>query len=353
MNRFMLYSLLLLVILAADSFAQSQNMTLQVAGVSRKYILYAPTGLGSNPPLVYVIHGFNMSGQQEVGLTRMNAVADREKFLVVYPDALPDGSNQQSWDMAGANDYAFILAIIDAVDAKYKIDKNRIYASGFSQGGFFSFQLGCRYADIFAAIAPVSGLLNGTCSPKRPVPMIFTFGTNEGFDVNGFITSGDTWIKLNGCSTTPTVVKPYPSTNANSVVTRSTYSSCKEGADVVVQSVAGGTHEWPMNTNTKINNSEEVWAFFKKFSLQTATPVLSARENGNGRNMVLAYASGRVELRGGEGKYQVQVLDYRGRRVLSLNDVQGHFDFVRPLSGVYQVVIRQAHISQRFRLAIP
>jgi poly(3-hydroxybutyrate) depolymerase len=65
--------------LAAGAFAQSQNLTMQMGGAARKYILYAPTGLPSHPPLIYVIHGFNMTGQQEVGLTRMNAVADKER----------------------------------------------------------------------------------------------------------------------------------------------------------------------------------------------------------------------------------------------------------------------------------
>lgn len=313
MKRLLILTVLFLAALSIDLFAQSQNMTMQVGGVSRKFILYAPTGLGEKPPLVYVIHGFNMSGQQEVQLTRMNAVADKEKFLVVYPDALPNTSNEQSWDMSGANDYTFILGIIDQVDAKYKIDKNRVYASGFSQGGFFSFQLGCRYADVFAAIAPVSGLLNGNCSPKRPVPMIFTFGTNEGFDVNGFITSGDTWVKLNGCSTTPKVEKPYPASNTRSVVTRSTYSSCKEGADVVVQSVEGGTHEWPMNTTTKVNNSEEVWAFFKKFSLQSTTALSPQKTKAQPGQRHSVSVSGWFKWTGGQGQNQVPLVNIQGR----------------------------------------
>jgi polyhydroxybutyrate depolymerase len=173
MRRPLVSALLVIASIAAASYAQTQSF--KVAGVTRKYIVYAPTGV-SNPPLVFVIHGFNMSGQQEVGLTRMNAVADKGKFLVVYPDALPDSANQQSWDMKGANDFAFLLAIIDSVDAKYHIDRNRVYASGFSQGGFMSFQLGCRYADKFAAIAPVSGLLTGACAPSRPVPMFLPRG---------------------------------------------------------------------------------------------------------------------------------------------------------------------------------
>ncbi|HLP42185.1 MAG TPA: PHB depolymerase family esterase, partial [Fibrobacteria bacterium] len=305
-----------IAILCLSAAAFAQTLTLRVAGVNRNYILHAPSGL-EKPPLVFVIHGFNMTGQQEVSLTRMNQVADREKFIVVYPNALPNGSGQQSWDMAGPNDFAFLLAIIDSVDAAHKIDRKRVYASGFSQGGFLSFQLGCRYADVFAAIAPVSGLLNNSagCNPKRPVPMIFTFGTNEGFDVNGFLQSGRDWVKLNGCDATPTVLDPYPAGNPNSVVTRSIHGSCKEGAEVVIQSVEGGGHEWPMNTQTKVNNSEEVWAFFKKHSLAAPT-ALHRREGRTSAGIVRAESSGgRIRLWGMGAESSARVLDTRGREI--------------------------------------
>lgn len=352
MNRRAIIAAISAFALSAGAFAQSQNQTFQVAGVARKYILHAPAGLPANPPLVYVIHGFNMSGQQEVQLTRMNAVADREKFIVVYPDALPNSSNQQSWDMAGENDYKFLLAIIDTVDARHPIDRNRVYASGFSQGGFMSFQLGCRYADVFAAIAPVSGLLNQACSPKRPVPMKFTFGTNEGFAVSGFVESAVKWVDLNGCNTTPTVTRPYPAGNPNSVVTRLAYSGCRQGADVVVDSVKGGPHEWPMNTQTKINNSEEVWAFFKKYTLSGSTALPLPSPAGRAR-FLARYSDGIIRLEGVDGNSRVRILDHRGRVIAEAPAGQGRFGFQGRPSGVYQVLVDGAGTRAALKIAIP
>ena len=46
----------------------------------------------------------------------LNQVADREKFVVVYPNALPNANNEQSWNLSGPDDYAFLLAIIDTVE---------------------------------------------------------------------------------------------------------------------------------------------------------------------------------------------------------------------------------------------
>lgn len=328
---------------------QAQSQTLQFKGTARNYVLHAPTGLGENPPLVFVIHGYNMSGQQEVTLTRMNAVADREKFVVVYPDAI-----NKSWDLSGTTDFEFILALIDEMESKQNIDRKRVYASGFSQGGFFSFQLGCRYADVFAAIAPVSGLLNTPqCSPSRPVPAHFTYGTNEGFDVNTFVESGERWVELNGCDGEPTVARPYPASNANSVVTRTTYTGCDEDAEVVIQIVEGGTHEWPMNTATKVNNSEEIWSFFKKFSLEPSTalttPSLQPSET-------TAWIGGRLSLLGLASGARVRVLDLQGRTIASGKagtNGSAHLEFRNQPKGVYQVVAEAQGRTRTFRVVKP
>ena len=341
--------------LAANGFAQGQtvNLNYKVAGVDRQTILYAPSGLGANPPLIYVIHGFNMTGQQEVQLTQMNKVADTAKFIVVYPNALKNSSNEPSWDLAGANDYAYIMSLIDTVDGRYHIDRKRVYVSGFSQGGFFSFNLGCRYSDVIAAIAPVSGTLNGACTLKRPVPMKFTFGTNEGFDVSTFVKSGEKWVQLNGCSPTPKVIRPYPAGNPNSVVTRLEYTGCTAGADVVIDTVKGGPHEWPMNTQTKINNSVEVWNFFKRFSLSSGSPVRPIDGAAAERALSAAYANGMLSLRGMDVPVSLRILDTRGRLVSAGIATQGRFAFAGHSSGVYQALAEAGGKAFRFRFVVP
>lgn len=355
MHRIILSACLFLTLSAWNGFAQGQtvNLTYKVAGVDRQTILYAPSGLGANPPLMYVIHGFNMSGQQEVTLTQMNKVADTAKFIVVYPNALKNTNNEQSWDMSGANDYNYLLSLIDTAEGRYHIDRNRVYISGFSQGGFFSFNLGCRYADKIAAIAPVSGLLNGACTLKRPLPTIFTYGTNEGFDINTFIQTGEKWVELNGCSPTPKVIRPYPPGNPNSVVTRLEYSGCDAGVEVVIDTVKGGTHEWPMNTQTKVNNSVEVWNFVKKFSLPSATPVRHLDNVVAKGRLSAIYERGVVRLGGYEGAASIRILDTQGRLVSTGSAEHGRFGFSGRPSGVYQVVAEAKGETSTFRLVVP
>jgi poly(hydroxyalkanoate) depolymerase family esterase len=355
MHRLVRAAVLFFAMMAVKGFAQGQtvNLNYKVAGVDRQTILYAPSGLGANPPLVYVIHGFNMSGQQEVQLTQMNKVADTAKFVVVYPNALKNASNQQSWDMTGPNDYGYLLSLIDTVDGRYHIDRKRVYVSGFSMGGFLSFNIGCRYADVIAAIAPVSGTLNQECTLKRPLPTIFTFGTNEGFDVSTFVQTGEKWVQLNGCSPTPKVIRPYPPGNPNSVVTRLEYSGCNAGVEVVIDTVKGGPHEWPMNTQTKVNNSVEVWNFFKKFSLPSATPVRRIDGATAGKSLSAAYANGIVSLRGMEVPASIRIMDIRGRVVSAGTAHNGRFGFASRSSGVYQMLAEAEGKAFRFRFVVP
>jgi hypothetical protein len=283
----------------------------------------------------------------------MNKVADTGKFVVVYPNALKNSSDQQSWDLAGTNDYTYLLSLIDTVEGRYHIDRKRVYVSGFSQGGFFSFNLGCRHADVIAAIGPVSGTLNGACTLKRPLPTIFTYGTNEGFDVNTFIQTGVKWVQLNGCSPTPKVIRPYPPGNPNSVVTRLEYTGCGGGVEVVIDTVKGGGHEWPMNTQTKINNSVEVWNFFKRFSLPD-TNVMPVRPiDGAEKPWSAVYANGIVSLLGMDVPASIRILDTRGRLVSEGVARKGRFGFTGHSSGVYQVLAEAEGKTFRFRFVMP
>jgi poly(3-hydroxybutyrate) depolymerase len=313
----------------------AQNMTMQIAGVSRSYIVHAPSGV-TNPPLVLNIHGYNMDAASEQSYTKMDPIADREKFIVVYPSAI-----NKSWDMSGANDFTFLLAIIDTMDKKYKIDRTRVYACGFSQGGFMSFNLACRYSDVFAAIAPTSGNMSGTCTLKRPMSMRLTFGTNEGFTggTAAFMENVTKWIAMIHCPQTPVVTRPYPSSNPNSVVTRLYYGPCDQGTEVIADSVRTGQHEWPMNTSDRINNSEETWAFLKKFSM-TQTGITTLIVPAPNNVVTISYTSGMVHLQGTAGeKCRVRVLDTKGRMVAAATAVHNRLAFYDKPSGVYAVMV--------------
>jgi len=334
----------------------SQTRTIKIAGVNRTYIVHAPSGL-NNPPFLLNIHGFDMSASSQQSYTQMDKIADREKFIVVYPEALPNGDNKNSWDLSGPNDFTFLMAIIDTIDKQYQIDEKRIYACGFSQGGFMSFQLGCRYSDIFAAIAPTSGTVNGSCNLKRPVPMRLTFGTNE-FDGGAaqtarFMEAVTFWLNLLNCPKTPVVTSPYPSTNSKSVVTRLYYGPCDGGTEVIADSIRTGGHEWPMNTNDRINNSEETWAFLKKFSLSATSTIPQFTDAKTYVAPSVTYNAGSIRLQGIDKNSRVQIVDTKGRVVIPKTTAPHAINFNHRAGGVYLVTVATKSNAFTLRLVVP
>ena len=340
-------ALAIVAVISIQGFAQTRTM--KIAGVTRTYIVHAPSGM-SDPPLVFCLHGYNMDGASQQSYTQMDKVADQEKFIVVYPDAI-----NKSWDMSGENDFTFILAIIDTIDNQYFIDRNRIYSCGFSQGGFMTFQLACRYSDVFAAIAPTSGNLTGPCTLERPISMRLTFGTNEGFTggTAAFMENVTKWIALCNCPETPVITRPYPASNPNSLVTRLYYGPCDGGTEVIADSIRTGGHEWPMNTNDRINNSEETWAFLKKFSLPDETPVRHTAIAAVNTAVSATYNAGVVHLRGVGDACPVRVLDTKGRQVADAIVQQHRFAFSGRSSGVYLVQVHRNDRTVTLRVVLP
>lgn len=216
-----------------------------------------------------------------------------------------------------------------------------------------TFQLACRYSDIFAAIAPTSGNLQGNCTLKRPMSMRLTFGTNEGFSGGSaaFMNNVTKWIEICNCPKTPVVTRPYPSNNPNSVVTRLYYGPCDEGTEVIADSIRTGGHEWPMNTNDRINNSEETWAFLRKFSIPP-TSVDMKQPHMKTTNISARYSSGIVQLKCVKDGCQVRVVDIKGRNVTTASVSQNQFAFKDGASGIYFLLLDANNRSEALRFAI-
>jgi len=344
MKHLGIWAALSAAMLPINGFAQSMKM--QFGGAARTYILHLPAGGPSNPPLMLMLCGHGGTGAQQQSSTQMDKIADREKFIVVYPDPIAG-----NWDQAGDSDLKYYAALIDTIDAKYHIDRNRVYVAGFSQGAAMTHAVGCAYADKLAAIAPVSGNIPATCKPARAIPMFLTFGTKDIATPEKFMSSASAWAKLDECPATPVVIRPYPASNPNSVVTRISWGPCKNGTEVIADSVKGGPHEWPMNTATKVNNSEEVWSFFKKFTLSGATALPRA---AYGRPALRAtYANGVVRLQAVDERAAVRILDHQGRLVAEGASGRDEIDFRGKPAGVYCIVVGGDGPTEVLEVAVP
>ena len=240
---------------------------LKVGGTEREYKIYVPKDLGAKRPLLISCHGMNQDAAYQMGMLDIKSVADTAKFVTVFPEGI-----SKSWDITGNRDINFMLAIIDEMVEKYDIDRGRVYLSGFSMGGMFTYHAMNKIADRIAAFAPISGYPMGgaTASPNvRPIPIIHTHGTND--DVVTFANvqkNLNVWIKHNGCPETAEVTKRYR--NA-AHITRHVWGPGNDDVEVVLMEMANKGH-WISNDNG-VKTGDEIWRFCSRYSIEAAGPV--------------------------------------------------------------------------------
>ena len=259
--------LLIMSMAACFLLASSAQEKLKVGGTEREYKIYVPNDLGAKRPLLISCHGMNQDAAYQMGMLDIKSVADTAKFVTVFPEGI-----SKSWDITGNRDINFILAIIDEMVEKYDIDRGRVYLSGFSMGGMFTYHAMNKIADRIAAFAPISGYPMGgaTASPNvRPIPIIHTHGTSD--DVVTFANvqkNLNVWIKHNGCPETAEVTKRYR--NA-AHITRHVWGPGNDDVEVVLMEMANKGH-WISNDNG-VKTGDEIWRFCSRYSIEAADPV--------------------------------------------------------------------------------
>jgi polyhydroxybutyrate depolymerase len=237
---------------------------------------YDPT---TPTPLVLDFHGYSMTALTQEQLTRLPAKADAAGFIVAHADGT---GVVQGWNAGsccgtaastGVDDVAFVDALVAEMHNRLCIDARRIFATGFSNGGFLSHRLACERADVFAAVAPVSGVMGiASCTPSRPMPVLHIHGTADavvpydGSVALGFGSVADTiagWVARDGCSPTPTSV--FARGDASCVA----YRGCGNGAEVELCTITAGGHTWPGggpfpggHQSTDLSATDAVWDFF-------------------------------------------------------------------------------------------
>lgn len=260
-NLRILITVFFVFILTFNSMAQIEDF--KVGTTTRKMLVYAPSGIEPNRPLLLSLHGMNQDIAYQQNQTKWELIAKENNFVVVYP-----GGINNSWDISGTSDTDFILAIIEEMVKRYGIDRDRVYLSGFSMGGMMTYHAATKIADKIAAFAPVSGYLMGGPNTKssRPIPIIHTHGTAD--DVvaySGVSTCLNAWVKRNNCQTPAVITKPYPVGKTTSD-SKSYWGPGTDSVEIVLLSLNGKGH-WHSNDGNGVNTSQEIWDFCKKYSL--------------------------------------------------------------------------------------
>jgi len=256
--------------------------TVTVGSTSRTAKVHVPASYDPThaTPVVINMHGLWSNPGEQASRTHMLAKSDSAGFIAIHPAGTGDSWNAGACCNPAANDdvddVAFIDALLDKAAAELCVDEDRVYATGFSNGGFMSHRLACELTDRFAAIASVSGVMGiGTCSPSRPIPVLQIHGTSDGvvpWNGGGWGTNYksvestiDGWTQRNGCSGTAQTM--YDQGDATCVK----HGGCTAGADVELCTIDGGGHQWPGGessgafngkVSTDLDATDTLWTFF-------------------------------------------------------------------------------------------
>ncbi|HKS22412.1 MAG TPA: PHB depolymerase family esterase [Thermoanaerobaculia bacterium] len=264
----------------------------------RAYIVHVPPGAGMRPlPLVINLHGGGGNAENQQRYSGMDRVADREHFIVVYPDGTGRLKRMLVWNAgtccgnSTADDVGFIRAVVDDVAKRVPIDRRRVYATGMSNGAMMSYRLAAEASDLVAAIAPVAGAMSvERFHPAKPVSILhihsvddpralYNGGLGPPFPMTNHREMHAAvepqlakWIAFDGCRGTATAVKRLA--GDGTTATKLDYGPCTTGAQVILWKLTGSGHVWPGSSkhferilgkpNNLFDASEEIWRFFSR-----------------------------------------------------------------------------------------
>ncbi len=287
------------VFMAVSAYASGWNSYVVHEKRKREFRVFVPSSYSGRPvPLVIVLHGGGGNNRQVERFTGFSKLAEKEGFIVVYPQGLGgqwnDGRDvkQSRAHRLKIGDTGFIRKMLAAIKAKYRINKKRIYACGISNGGFMSMRLACDMPEELAAVGIVCAGLNPflarNAKPPARLSILIMNGTEDplvpynggsvkiGKKTRGGVLSTDKtvkyWLAINGCRSKPGIYGMNPDTSDGTEVEKKDYKCGRYG--VVLYKIIGGGHTWPGGrqylpegiigrTSRDINATEVIYNFFK------------------------------------------------------------------------------------------
>ncbi len=280
-----------------------QLKEMAVDGINRRYYYYKPESATLPAPLVLAFHG---GGGTAEGTDKcaggLAKLADEKGFIIVYPDAIDRHWNDGRPDLSKTNydDVGFISKIIDELNARRLIDPKRVYATGISNGGFFSQFLAIQLPDKIAAVATVAASVSKTFLGLNvaPKPIMMLLGTKdtlvpwEGGKVGGKVLrkgrgevipgrqSVKFWLAKNNNNATPNTIElPDKDRRDDSRVIVEQYGSAGSPNEVLLYEIRGGGHTWPDGQQylpksiigpvcRDFDGNAAIWNFFEKHALR-------------------------------------------------------------------------------------
>jgi polyhydroxybutyrate depolymerase len=281
------------------------KLDIRLMGARRNYLLHIPQNYrkGDSPALVIALHGAFSTAREFEERTGFSRLADREGFIVAYPNG---GFGLfgffQHWNAGhccgkaaedNVDDVGFLMAVINDVEDRLQIDTGRIYMTGFSNGGMLTYRFAAEKTDILAAAAPLDASAGGRAEKDDPLwvipqpvenlPMIVFHGAD---DLNVPFAGGISpekggereylsveeslaiWVRANSCN---------PDTKSETLyggrVHKTTWNE-NQYNEISLYIIDDWGHKWPGKYITDQLNSDDslkgfdaaeiIWEFFKK-----------------------------------------------------------------------------------------
>lgn len=286
----------------------NHDFYLRTGNLQRHYIVHVPLAAAAKPAVILNFHGGGGHARAQQDYVRMDALADREGFVVVYPDGTgPVRERLLTWNAgtccgaaaaAQVDDVAFVRALLDDLAGRLEYNRDRVYATGLSNGAMMSYRLAAELPDRIAAIAPVAGSMAlAAFAPARGVPVMHIHSVDDGralyegglgapFPLTGTRVLhppveerlGE-WARVNGCTGAP---EPKARrewrtpAGVEHTATLLAYPGCRQ--ETVLWKLTGAGHVWPggvldylpglLGPGTRvIDANEEMWRFFSRHRL--------------------------------------------------------------------------------------
>ena len=285
---------LLLMAFTLTAQSRQEKGRITVDSTNRTFITYVPAvdNAPQKLPVVIALHLGEGTGEQMMSLADFRPLADREKFIVVYPNGL-DHSWNDGRIAREKNDVKFIAELIKYIVNTYNGDSLRVYATGISNGGFMATRLACELNTKIAAIAVVAATMGKDVPyhPDKPMPAMYIHGTkdplvpyNGGLNLRAaaMVYSHEEmlkfWATADNCNQTPVITAIPDSANDGTSVIKEEYINAQTGLKVVGYTITNGGHTWPGTTKFvprlifgrvthNLNACQVIWDFFKNYKL--------------------------------------------------------------------------------------
>ncbi|GMU61018.1 MAG: hypothetical protein AMXMBFR34_27810 [Myxococcaceae bacterium] len=222
---------------------------------------------GAALPMVVLLHGYSADAASQDLYFGLSSLARQRGFFVVLPNGTRNASLLRFWNATDAccafgepvDDVAYLTAVMDDMQRRFRVDPKRVYFTGHSNGGFMSHRMACERADRIAAIVSLAGAVwkdEAKCTPSQPVNVLQVHGTldalvlygggsNATIEYPGAVETVATWAARNGCSATTLALQPDLDLVVDLLgdeTTRTAHDACPAGGAAELWRLAGGSH---------------------------------------------------------------------------------------------------------------